>query len=111
MHRTDEPAKSDIVVQGLQAGPRLRTRRYIDKRQQNSGHNLQYEHRKRGAAKNVPPAGSLSRDQMFRRFANRRSQLQASLEPFSNSGDHDAHGGFSPVSSAIAAPGVGNSPA
>jgi hypothetical protein len=48
---------------------------------------------------------------MFGGLANGRGQLQATVEPFSDFANHDAHGGFSPVSDAIAAPGVGNSPA
>ena len=109
--RADEPAERDVVVEGLQAAPGFRGRGHINQRQQNSGHELQQEDGQRGAAEHVPPARRIPRHGMFGRFANRRRKLQATVEPFADSADHDAHGGFSPVSSAIAAPGVGSSPA
>src|SRR5246127_359286 len=111
MHGADEPAESDIVVECLQAAPRFRARRHINQREQNSRHNLQHEDRQRGAAKHVPPARRVPRHGMFGHCANWRRKLQSTVEPVANSSDHDAHGGFSPVSSAIAAPGVGSSPA
>src|SRR5262252_2270928 len=48
---------------------------------------------------------------MFGHFTNRHCKLEAPVEPLPDRSNHDAHGGFSPLSSAIAAPGVGSSPA
>src|SRR5262249_26327437 len=111
MHCTNEPAESDVVVQRLQTAPRFRARRHINQCQQYSSDNLQHENRQRGAAKHVPPASRISRHRMFRHLANRRRKLQTSVEPVTNASNHEAHGGFSPVSVAMAAPGVGSSPA
>src|SRR5260370_4092558 len=83
----------------------------INKSQQNSGYQLQEKDGERGAAEHVEPARRISRHRMFRDLANGCCQLQATVEPFSDFANHDAHGGFSPVSDAIAAPGVGSSPA
>ena len=84
MHGANEPAKSDVVVQSLQAAPCFPAGGNVNKRKQNSCHDLQDEYGERRAAEDVPPAGRVSRDRMFGGFANRRGELQATVEPFSN---------------------------
>src|SRR5215470_3973937 len=104
------------MVQSLQAAPGFRARGHIDQREQNSSYNLQHEDSQGRAAKHVPPTGGISRHRMFGHFTDRRRKLEAAIKPGSDLCKrdfriHDAHGGLSPVSWAIAAPGVGSSPA
>src|SRR5271154_1254466 len=110
VHGADEPAQSDLMIQGLQAAPCFAGRRYIDERQENSSDQLQKKYGESGAAKNIEPASRVARHGMLRCFANRRCQLQAMIEPFSDLLDH-AHGGFSVVRLATGSPGVGSCPA
>ena len=84
MHGADEPAKRNLMIQGLQAAPCFAGRGHINKRQQNSGDHLQKKYGERGAAKDVEPARRVSRHGMFGGFANRRRQLQTVVEPFAN---------------------------
>jgi hypothetical protein len=49
MARMNQP--SDLMIQGLQAAPGFAGRGHINKRQQNSGDQLQEKHGERGAAK------------------------------------------------------------
>ena len=111
MHRADEPAERHLMVQSLKTAPCLAGRGHVNQRQQNSGDKLEKEDGERRAAEHVEPARRVPRHGMFGGFANRRGKLQAMVEPFPNACQSDAHGGFSPVRDAIAAPGVGNSPA
>jgi len=84
MQSADEPAESDVMVQGLQTAPGFSSRGNINQREQNSRYNLQHEHRQCGAAKHIPPTGGISRYPMFDHFANGRGQLQAVVKPGSN---------------------------
>src|SRR5215475_1438570 len=111
MHRSDEPAKGNLMIQRLQAAPRFAGRWHINQREQDSRDELQNKDSERSAAEDVPPASSVSRYRMLNGFADRCRQLQTLVEPLSDFANHETHGGFSPVSDAIAAPGVGNSPA
>src|SRR3984885_1705317 len=110
VHGADEPAKRDLMIQGLQAAPCFAGRGHINKRQQNSGDQLQNKDGERGAAKDVEPAGRAARHGMARGFANGRCQLQAMIEPFANF-RNQAHGGLSEVRLATGSPGVGSCPA
>ena len=109
VQRANEPAERDLMVQRLQAAPRLVGGWHVHHREENAGRELQAEDDQRGAAEDVPPAGRVARHRMFRGVADRRRQLQAVIDPFGNRGDH-AHGGLS-RSSAAFGPGVGSSPA
>src|SRR5215471_2346917 len=99
------------MVEGLQTAPCFRSRGHIDQRKQDSCHDLQNEYGQGRAAKHVPPASSIPWHGMFDHFANRRRKLEPAVKPLANTSNHDTHGGFSSVSSAMAAPGVGSSPA
>src|SRR5215470_15271434 len=83
MHRTNEPAESDVMVQGLQTAPCFSSRGNTDQRKQNSSHKLQHKYCQRSAAKDVPPAGGISRHGMFGHLANRRRKLKAVVKPVS----------------------------
>src|SRR5262249_24462966 len=109
MEGTDEPAKSHVVVQRLEAAPGFSSRGNVNQGEQNSGNQLQKEHNERGAAEYVPPACRVSRNGMFRGLTYGNSDLQAVLEPFSDQPDH-AHDGFL-VERDASGPGVGSSPA
>ena len=95
MHCADKPAESYIVVQRLQAAPRLPSRGNVDERQENSGDELQQEDRQRRAAEYVEPTCRVSRHWMLRSFANGSRQLQAMVEPLSDLCDQ-AHVFFFP---------------
>src|SRR5215469_11213525 len=139
MHRTNEPAESDVMVQGLQTAPCFSSRGNINERKENSSHKLQHKYRQRSAAKDVPPASGVSRHGMFGHLANRRRKLKAVVKPVSQFRNH-SHGlslgsesyprlssdasalwiftncfcaaqGGCPLRKAVAAPGVGSSPA
>ncbi len=84
VHRADEPAERHLMIQGLQAAPCFASRGNINKRQQNSGDDLQEENGERGATEDVEPARRISRDRMFGDLANRRCELQAVVEPFAD---------------------------
>src|SRR6266853_5355267 len=82
MHRADEPAKRYLMIQGLQAAPCFARRGNINKRQQNSGHQLYEENGERGAAEHVEPTRRISRHRMFRGLKNGCCELQTVVEPF-----------------------------
>ena len=84
VHRADEPAERHMVIQSLQAAPRLAGRGNIDQRQQNSGDKLEKEDGERRAAEDVKPTCRVARHGMFRGLANGCRQLQAMVEPFPN---------------------------
>ena len=84
MHRTNEPAERHLMIQSLQAAPRLAGRGHVNQCQQNSGHKLEKEDGERRAAEHVEPARRVPRHGMFCGFANRRRKLQAMVEPFSD---------------------------
>ena len=109
VQRADEPAESHVVVQSLEAAPRLAGRGNVDECQKNSGDELQQEDRQRGAAEDVKPTCRIPRHGMLCDLANRSRELQTPVEPFPDLGNQ-AHGGFFPTSAALA-PGVGSSPA
>jgi hypothetical protein len=111
MHGADEPTEGDVVIQGLQAAPCFLPRGHIHQREQDSRHNLQHEHRQRRTAEHIPPTGGIPRHGMIRDFANWPRKLEPMVEPGTDFLNHDAHGGLSPLSLAIDAPGVGSSPA
>ena len=94
VHGADEPAKRNLMIEGLQAAPCFTGRRNINEGQQNSRYQLQDEDGERGTAEDVEPTRGVARHGMFGRFTNRRCQLQAVIEPFADFRDH-AHGGFS----------------
>src|SRR6516164_1496359 len=91
MHSADEPAESDVMVQGLQTAPGFSSRGNINQREENSSHKLQHKYRQRSAAEDVPPAGGISRHGMFGHLANRRRKLKAVVKPVSQFCNH-SHG-------------------
>src|SRR4029077_6253553 len=109
VHRADEPSKRYVVVQSLETAPRLTGGGNIDERQKNAGNQLQEKYGECGTPEHIKPACRVSRDTVFRGFANRSCELQAPIEPLSNLRDY-AHGGFFPVRAALG-PGVKSSPA
>ena len=84
VHRADEPAERHLMIQSLQAAPCLAGRGHVNQGQQNSGHKLEKEDGERRAAEHVEPARRVPWHGMFGGFANRRRELQAMVEPFSN---------------------------
>src|ERR1700678_2268730 len=110
VHGADEPAKRNLMIQGLQAAPCFPRRGHINKSQQNSGNQLQNKYGESGAPEDIEPARRAARHGMAGRFSNGRCQLKAMIEPFANFPDQ-AHGGLSEVRLATGSPGVGSCPA
>ena len=79
--RAQKPAQGDLMVENVQAVPRLGRRGNIDQRQQNAGDDLQQEQREGGAAEDVPPACGVARHLVQGRVLHRPFELQPALEP------------------------------
>ena len=65
MARMNQPS-AHLMIQGLQAAPCFAGRGHINKRQQNSGHQLQKKDGESGAAEHVEPTRRIARHGMFR---------------------------------------------
>src|ERR1700686_4392653 len=109
MQSPNKPAQRDAMIQGLEAAPRLACRRHINQREQYASDNLDHEARERGAAENIEPAGSFTRNRVFGRVANQRAHLQPQIQPLPKFADQ-AHVA-SPRAVLAARPGVGIAPA
>ena len=96
MQGSYEPTQGNAVIEGLQAVPRLSGGRHIDQRKQYACDKLEHETGERGAAENIKPACSIPGNGMHGCFANRRSELQAQIEPVPDFLDQ-AHVGLSPA--------------
>src|SRR5262249_2094486 len=105
-----EPSEGHLVVQRLEAGPRLSGGGDVDESEEDPGHELQRKDGQRGAAEHVPPARAVARHRMLGRVADRRGQLQTGVEPGEEPREIRAHGGLPPASAATP-PGVGSAPA
>ena len=81
MQRAQKPAQRNIVVEELEAVPRLARGRRVNQRKQNAGHDLQHEQHRGGAAKDIPPACAAGRNGMRRRVHGRLAEAEAMLEP------------------------------
>src|SRR5262249_48107288 len=110
VHGADEPAQRDLVVQRLQAVPRLGRGRHVDEREQDTGQELQYEDDECSATEHVPPARGAAGHRMPGRVPDRRGELEPGVEPCADLRELQAHGGL-PVESNAMPPGVGSSPA
>ena len=111
MQGSNEPAERDFVIQNLQAIPCFSPRGHVDQSEENAGDELEYEHRERGAPKNVSPACGLARDRVLHSLPDRRGKLQPLVEPGPDFLDQ-AHGGLSTeMFVRLGAPGVGRAPA
>src|SRR5690242_6072779 len=84
MHGADEPVKRHIMIHCLQAAPCFARRGNINKRQQNSGHQLYEENGERGTAEYVEPSRRISRHRMFGDLANGCCELQTVVKPFAD---------------------------
>src|SRR5215472_10215103 len=84
MYATQKPSQGDVRVEILQAVPGLTGRRYVNRRQHDTGEDLQQKHRKRGAAEDVQPTRRPPRYLMRSRFADPTGDLQSLLEPVPN---------------------------
>ena len=81
VHGAQKPAERDLVIENVQAVPRLARRGDIDQSQQNAGEDLQEEQRERRAAKDVPPACGLARNLVQHGVLDRAFELKAALKP------------------------------
>jgi len=76
VQRADEPSECDVMIEGLEAAPRLAGRGHIGQSQQNAGDELETKDDQRCAAEYVPPARGVARNRMFRCLADGRGELQ-----------------------------------
>jgi len=81
MHGAQEPAELDVVIQKLQAVPRIARRRRIDQRKQNACHDLEHENDRCCAPKHIPPAGGIGWDLVFCCLNNNRTQSKPLFKP------------------------------
>ncbi len=81
MQRAHIPTQRDIVIQKVQARPRLIRRRAIDQRQQNARHHLQDQQHRRRAAKHIPPARIVRRSGMRCGLADRLDEAKPMFQP------------------------------
>ena len=109
VHRADEPAEGNVVIQDLQAAPGLARGRHVHEGEQDAGDDLEDEDGERGAAEDVEPARRLAGHRVRHRRPDRRAELEALIEPVAHALDQ-AHDGFS-AATAATRPGVGISPA
>src|SRR5882762_226077 len=80
MQGSYEPTQGDAMSEGLEAVPRLSRRRHVDQREQYAGINLEHETRERGAAENIEPTCSLTRNRVLGcSWARRRSNQSPSF--------------------------------
>ena len=77
VQRTQKPAERNLMVQNVEAVPRLARGGNVDQRQKNAGEDLQKEQRESSAAKDVPPACSVARNRMQSGLFNRAFELEA----------------------------------
>jgi hypothetical protein len=79
--RAQEPAKILIVVQVLQAGPRLIRRRNIDEGEAHAGNDLQDEAQQSPAAKYVKPTAGIARSGVAGGGGEQLGDLQPVVNP------------------------------
>src|SRR6266496_2596609 len=81
MKRADEPSKSLLMVEGLEAVPGAIRGRDINKCQADTGDKLENHHGEAGTAEDVGPTSCSSRYRMLHRLANGLTQFEAKVEP------------------------------
>src|SRR5438132_75321 len=110
VQRPDEPARRYVLIQGVQAAPRLPRRRDVDQGEEDPGDDLQNEDDERRASEDVEPARRLAWHGMRKDSLRGVRELDARVEPPADSFDQ-AHDGLRTDSCARELPGVGISPA
>jgi hypothetical protein len=81
MHRAQEPAERELVVQLVEARPRFASRWDVHQRQQDTRHELQHQQRHGSTAKDVPPTCCISRHGMEGGILDWTLKLDSALEP------------------------------
>ena len=79
--RAKKPAQVKLLIQNVEAAPRLPCGRHVDDGEQNAGDDLQNEKCESGAAEHVPPACRVARHRVQRRFLDGRFELETKLQP------------------------------
>src|SRR5216684_14631 len=86
--RPQKPSQELLVVEVLQAGPGLASRRYVDESEKSPGQDLQNETQKRTAAKDVEPAICTGRDFMAGGGLEQLAYMETFLKPESDGSQH-----------------------
>src|ERR1700680_2435727 len=84
MHGAQKPSQLHVVVEKLEAAPRVAGRSLIDQGEKNPGHHLQHEKHRRRAAEDVPPTRGILRNLMLNGFGDGLHQPEPFLEPVVN---------------------------
>src|SRR5262249_45354310 len=92
-----EPAERLLVIQILQARPRLRGRRDVHERQTDSSYHLDDETEQRAAPEDVEPAVRAGWNLVTGRRVEEPADLQAILEPVSGDRQPPHHSGSASV--------------
>ena len=99
MHRTQIPAQGDVVVEQVEAAPRLAGGRTIDQGQQNPRDNLQNEQDRGGTAEYIHPTGVVGWGGMRSGVYGRLDEAETMLKPsvclqslFGGACFHPSHG-------------------
>src|SRR5258708_31826641 len=86
--RPQKPSQELLIVEVLEAGPGLASRRYVDESEKSSGKDLQNETQKCTAAKDVEPAIGAGRDFMAGGGFEQLADMQAFFQPESDGSQH-----------------------
>ena len=81
VHRAQEPAERQLMIEHVQAVPGMSAGRHIHDRQKNAGDDLKHEQCKGRAAEDIPPACGIAWYRVKHRVFDRRLQLQPELKP------------------------------
>jgi hypothetical protein len=81
VHRAEEPAKCQLVIQNVQAIPCLSGGGHVDQRKQDTRHNLKHEQDKGGTPKDIPPTGCLIGDGVESHLFDGLAELQTVIKP------------------------------
>ena len=81
MQCAEEPAKLDVVIEELDATPRMTCGGCVNEREENAGDNLKAQDNGGGATEYVPPTGSAGGNLVYGRRCGGLAKAKAPFEP------------------------------
>ena len=81
MQGAEEPAKLDVVIEELDAAPRMTRGGCVNEREENAGDNLKAQNDGGGATEYIPPTGGAGGNFMHDCRYGRLAKTEASFEP------------------------------
>jgi len=109
MQAPNEPAKRDIMIEGLETVPSFTGGRHVNEREHDARNDLKKEHYEGSAAENIKPTCGFAWNGVLGGFADGRGKLEARVQPRANRFDQ-THVRIS-LTMLEAWPGVGITPA